>query len=178
MRLINITTFALQEFIDNETLPIYAILSHCWDAIEKEVSYQQLRSGALNEQSTGWYKLSECCRLAKERGLEWAWVDTCCIDKSSSAELTEAINSMSRWYKQSNQCYVYMADVDASDLPQRLASDSLDGRTDSRMAYLQSFMRSRWFARGWTLHELLAPSSVEIFRSRLYVLWDKSRPGA
>jgi hypothetical protein len=79
-------------------------------------------------------------------------VDTCCINKSSSAELTEAINSMLRWYREAAKCYIYLSDVSVGDY---------DGNDDLP----PSFQRSKWFTRGWTLQELIAPKSVEFFSS-------------
>jgi hypothetical protein len=80
--------------------------------------------------------------------------DTICIDKSSSAELTKALNSMFRWYKNASKCYVYLSDVSTAV-----------GKRDrsSQLIWESAFDRSRWFTRGWTLQELLAPSSVEFF---------------
>jgi hypothetical protein len=80
--------------------------------------------------------------------LEWAWVDTCCIDKKSSAELSEAINSMYAWYAEAAACYAYLSDVQTSD----------DVQSEDSM-----FRRSRWFTRGWTLQELIAPRFVDFF---------------
>ncbi|KAJ4224929.1 hypothetical protein NW757_014308 [Fusarium falciforme] len=81
----------------------------------------------------------------------YVWVDTFCIDKASSAELSEAINSMYKWYGDSNICYVYLCDVHPED-----GSYGGPGR---------AFRESRWFTRGWTLQELLAPPLVEFFDS-------------
>lgn len=88
-------------------------------------------------------KIRHCCDYARARGCAYLWIDTCCIDKTSSAELSEAINSMFTWYLQADVCYVFLYDVSASDDP----SDP-----DS------SFRRSMWFKRGWTLQELIVPS--------------------
>src|SRR5690242_9507130 len=107
MRLINANTRTFHEFFDSAT-PRYAILSHTWG--EGEILFQDMNANAgawdgLKYQSlNGFLKIEETCRLALEHGLEWAWVDTCCIDKSSSAELTEAINSMFRWYQNAEVC--------------------------------------------------------------------------
>ena len=87
---------------------------------------------------------------AEEHGFDWAWADTCCIDKTSSAELTEAINSMFLYYTHSDVCYVYLRDVIA-------------GQSDMHVA----FMQSQWHERGWTLQELLAPKHV-IFMDRYW----------
>lgn len=94
----------------------------------------------------GYAKIQGCCAQAKKDDYEWVWIDSCCIDKTSSAELSEAMNSMYQWYKNARVCYAFLSDVDASfgDGPR----------------YLES---SAWFARGWTLQELLAPEDVVLF---------------
>jgi hypothetical protein len=69
----------------------------------------------------GFQKIAQSCRIARELELHWIWVDTCCIDRSSSAELSEAINSMFRWYQGSEACLVYLADV-PSEFPRTLES--------------------------------------------------------
>ena len=101
MWLINIETYKLCEFVDP---PPYAILSHTWG--EEEVSFRDMEN--LTKAKTkcrGWAKIEKSCSQARHRGLHYVWVDTCCIDKSSSAELTEAINSMYRWYQESSVCF-------------------------------------------------------------------------
>jgi hypothetical protein len=95
----------------------------------------------------GFSKIIETCRLARERGLGYAWIDTCCIDKSSSAELTEAINSMFNWYKESAICFAFLSDLPASEC------EVLENE----------LRRCRWFTRGWTLQELIAPENVEFY---------------
>ncbi|CAO2654513.1 Nn.00g112460.m01.CDS01 [Neocucurbitaria sp. VM-36] len=135
----------------DEPLPPYAILSHTWGADEDEVTYNDLRTGA-SESKKGYDKLKFCGIQALKDSLQYFWVDTCCIDKSSSTELSEAINSMYRYYKDSKKCYVYLSDV-------------LTGRWDCNppQDWKASFANSRWFTRGWTLQELIAPKSVEFF---------------
>mgnify|MGYP001940481588 CR=1 FL=1 len=118
MRLINTHTGLFEEFIGRQ-IPKYAILSHTWE--EEEVSYQDYISGACQHRK-GYSKIRKTLDLANESDIQYAWVDTCCIDKSSSAELTEAINSMYRWYQRSAICYVYLSDLGvnadmAVDLP-------------------------------------------------------------
>lgn len=107
MRLINTHTRRFKEFIGRQ-IPEYAILSHTWE--EEEVSYQDYISGVYKHKK-GYAKIRKTLHLAFESGIQYAWVDTCCIDKSSSAELTEAINSMYRWYQRSVLCYVYLSDL-------------------------------------------------------------------
>jgi hypothetical protein len=88
-------------------IPQYAILSHTWGEEDHEVSFQEMQDGtALSKQ--GYLKIELCVQQAKRDGLDYSWVDTCCIDKSSSAELQSAINSMFRWYSSAERCYVYM----------------------------------------------------------------------
>jgi hypothetical protein len=94
----------------------------------------------------GFSKVIETCRLAREQYLGYAWIDTCCIDKSSSAELTEAINSMFNWYKEAYICFAFLSDLPGSE-----------GNSGDQL------QRCRWFTRGWTLHELIAPRIVAFY---------------
>lgn len=127
-------------------------------------------------QKTGFAKITSACAQARADGLRYIWVDTNCIDKSSSAELSEAINSMFAWYKKSRVCYVYLADVeDPDDVAGNLRDETeeliwgdhperqnpVEDMKNSRFKY--SFRKSMWFTRGWTLQELLAPSSIRFF---------------
>lgn len=91
-------------------VPGYIILSHRWRT--EEIEYRHLHDGTEYRAMRGWYKIENCARLALREAIEYIWVDTCCIDKSSSAELAEAINSMFRWYRKSHRCYAYLDDVD------------------------------------------------------------------
>src|SRR5688500_3931841 len=107
MRLLNTSTIQLKDFIGD--IPPFAILSHTWG--EGEVSFEEAASlpdtkasGAAF--SLGGQKIISFCDLALSDGWDWAWVDTCCIDKTSSSELSEAINSMFRWYAEASICYV------------------------------------------------------------------------
>ncbi len=128
----------------------YAILSHVWSP-GGEQSFQDtfhcLRSEGLSAFSD---KVRGSCTFARRNGYRKLWVDSCCIDKTSSAEQSEAINSMFLWYTQAHLCLVYLDDVEASDDPRAPGS---------------MFRRSRWFTRGWTLQELIAPRFV-LFVSR------------
>ena len=109
MRLINTSTRAFEEFIGRK-IPEYAILSHTWE--EEEVSYYDYLAGRHHEhQMKGFKKIDMTCQLAAQEGLQYAWVDTCCIDKRSSAELTEAINSMFRWYERAEVCFAFLSDL-------------------------------------------------------------------
>ncbi|KAH8880942.1 TPR-like protein [Thozetella sp. PMI_491] len=138
------------DFIAN--VPRYAILSHTWG--DDEVTFSEM-SSSTGSGKLGYSKIRFCAEQAWRDGLRFCWVDTCCIDKSSSAELQEAINSMFRWYRDAAKCYVYLADVSAP------VSGSIG--TSSEPVWLAAFLGSRWFTRGWTLQELIAPASVEFF---------------
>lgn len=150
---------------DSDTLPAYAILSHTWlENNTQEVTFQDLEAG-LAISKPGYAKLRFCGKRAVEDGLQYFWVDTCCINKSSDPELSEAINSMYRWYHQATRCYVYLADISIrADGTQKL----------TRNEWQPFFQRSRWFTRGWTLQELLAPGVVEFYTRDEDRLGDKS----
>ncbi|KAH8649510.1 heterokaryon incompatibility protein-domain-containing protein [Tricladium varicosporioides] len=148
MRLLHATSIELKEFSDDST-PKYAIISHRWQ--DGEVSYQHMQNGSATNMR-GYSKLKLCCRQATKENLEYIWIDTCCIDKTNSVELSESINSMYRWYKNAIVCYVYLFDVHSMGVTNDL-----------------SFEKSVWFTRGWTLQELIAPQRVEFYNST----WDK-----
>ncbi|ERF69453.1 hypothetical protein EPUS_07857 [Endocarpon pusillum Z07020] len=140
----------------DENIPHYAILSHTWGADGEEVTFKDLMKGT-GKNKAGYKKIEFCRNQAARDGLQFFWVDTCCIDKSSSAELSEAINSMFRWYKNADKCYVYLSDVSTSGHATNVPS--------SPATWEATFQKSRWFSRGWTLQELIAPASVEFFSS-------------
>jgi hypothetical protein len=148
MWLIDVNTLKLYEFMGSQLLQVeYAILSHTWG--EEEVTFQDMEH--LNKtvrSKKGFPKILHAAKRAKEDGLNWVWVDTCCIDKRSSAELSEAINSMYMWYHRSSICYAYLVDVDSQPPVEN----------DATM-----FVQSRWFTRGWTLQELIAPRQVTFY---------------
>jgi hypothetical protein len=123
MRLLNAKTLQFETFYGNE--PPYAVLSHRWEKREEA-----------------------CCELALKESLEYVWVDTCCIDKTNSVEFQEAINSMFKWYKNSEVCYAYLSDYTVNK------NQGLDE---------ELFKESLWFSRGWTLQELIAPAKVVFF---------------
>ena len=100
---------ALVDFFGKD-VPPYAILSHTWGADDQEVTFEDLSRNS-GKRKTGYRKIRLCGEQAAKEGLGYFWVDSCCIDKSSSSELSEAINSMFRWYKGSKICYVYLYDV-------------------------------------------------------------------
>ena len=149
----------LHEFASPESVPGgYAILSHVWDKAEQ--SFQELRRLAeecavsgTNPRDLASPKIRCCCELAERHGYQWLWADTCCIDKTSSAELSEAINSMFRYYSLADVCYAYLRDVSHDDFLHDVDS---------------AFRKSKWYSRGWTLQELLAPKFL-IFLSRDWV---------
>ncbi|KAH3958541.1 hypothetical protein HBH98_078060 [Parastagonospora nodorum] len=144
--------FELTTF-DDDTAPPYAILSHTW-TVGQEVTYEELLEGTgINK--PGFKKLRFCSERAAADSLEYFWVDTCCINKATSVELSTAINSMFRWYQRAKKCYVYLSNV---SVPNEVADAEA-----FRISWEQDFRRSHWFTRGWTLQELLAPASVEFF---------------
>ena len=143
----------LVEYYDN-SIPRYAILSHTWGSDGEEVTFKDFMEGTGKDKA-GYNKINFCRKQAASDGLHHFWVDTCCIDKSSSAELTEAINSMFRWYQDATKCYVYLSDVSTSRNGTNVQSSST--------TWEAAFRESRWFTRGWTLQELIAPTSVEFF---------------
>ncbi|KAK3305078.1 uncharacterized protein B0T15DRAFT_383696, partial [Chaetomium strumarium] len=132
-------------------VPRYAILSHTWGTEEEEISFQDLMDG-IGENKVGYNKIRFCGDQAWRDGLQFFWVDTCCINKPDNTELQEAINSMFRWYRDAAKCYVYLADVSIPSLS-----------ADDNSSWEVAFRSSKWFTRGWTLQELIAPSSVEFF---------------
>lgn len=150
MRLLNTGSLELQEFFEKD-IPPYAILSHRWG--EEEILYQDMIPSAVQfvtENKNGYPKLRGSCILAQQQGYSWIWIDTCCIDKSSSAELTEAINSMYQWYGAAEICYAYLNDVGFRET-----------RNDVNSS--KKLTESKWFTRGWTLQELIAPDKVEFY---------------
>lgn len=159
MRLINTSTGLLEEFMGK--IPEYAILSHTWGG--EEISLDEYKRLTRPDQDTtpllmaakektGFVKISKFIELAASEGICYAWADTCCIDKASSAELGEAINSMYQWYQQANICYVYLSDVETGSV--RSGPDAMEC--------------SRWFTRRWTLQELIAPKILHFYTST----WD------
>ncbi|PQE27753.1 hypothetical protein CJF31_00009986 [Rutstroemia sp. NJR-2017a BVV2] len=153
--------FSLTEFFESD-IPKYAILSHRWGA--EEVTFMDLIDG-ISKSKAGYSKIQFCGEQAKRNGLQYFWVDTCCIDKSNSTELAEAINSMFRWYQDSTKCYVYLPDVSRS------CSNSADGSNEH---WESAFGKSEWFTRGWTLQELIAPASVDFFSIEGELLGNKA----
>ncbi|EJF60763.1 HET-domain-containing protein [Dichomitus squalens LYAD-421 SS1] len=151
MWLLSTARAELQFFSAPETVTGgYAILSHTWSDCEQsfeeiQATNQQCKTTGENPRDLASAKIRECCILAERHGYQWAWVDTCCIDKTSSTELSEAINSMFLWYACAEVCFAYLEDV---------PSDCVLEAPDS------AFRTARWHKRGWTLQELIAPALV------------------
>ncbi|KAH7378665.1 kinesin light chain 1 [Pyrenochaeta sp. MPI-SDFR-AT-0127] len=140
---------------ENDHPPPYAILSHTW-VDGQEVTYDEFVAGR-GKDKIGYDKICFCGERAAADDLEYFWVDTCCIDKSNNNELSTAINYMFRWYQRASKCYVYLSDVSIPD-------EVTDAKVSSfPKLWQEAFRRSRWFTRGWTLQELLAPASLEFF---------------
>ena len=149
----------LKQFDDDELMEVqYAILSHCWGKSDEEVKLSEMEELPKLEKEArdvvrkraGYKKIVGTCEQAREDELEWAWVDTCCIDKGSSAELQEAINSMYGWYASAKRCYAYLYDVEEKALPIAANEDK----------FKDTHGRPKWFSRGWTPQELIAPEVI------------------
>ncbi|KAF4774182.1 HET domain-containing protein [Colletotrichum scovillei] len=150
MKLLNCSTLRIeemhwarkQELEDQGISTAYAILSHRWESDEDEVTFEDMASADIRSKKLlGWSKIEKTCAKALEIGIGYAWIDTCCIDKRNLTELTEAINSMFRWYAEAEICFAYLSDV---------------GRGGD-------LAKSMWFTRGWTLQELIAPGKMEFY---------------
>lgn len=173
MRLLHTTEPRFGEFFEeNSGFPTYAILSHRWG--KDEMTYQEMQFALLSQddrarvltpsllnaeaklQGPGYRKVLRFRALAAKHGFEWCWIDTVCIDKTSSAELSEAINSMFRWYKHASFCCAHLADVHPVALPAEIRA-------------------SEYWCRGWTLQELLAPQEVDFFYSNWEFLMSRNK---
>ncbi|EHK98765.1 putative Vegetative incompatibility protein HET-E-1 [Glarea lozoyensis 74030] len=144
-------------------IPPYAILSHTWGDDDQEITYKEVMDGS-GKSKAGYRKIQFCGEQARRDSLEYIWVDTCCINKGDPVELQKSINSMFLWYKNAVKCYVYLADV------------SMPGDEDAsecKIAIESKFRTAKWFTRGWTLQELLAPSSVDFFSTDYRWIGDK-----
>ncbi|KAM7208841.1 truncated HET-R, partial [Rhypophila decipiens] len=142
-------------------IPPYAILSHTWG--DEEVLFTDLAGGtAKNKNKAGYAKIQFCGEQAERDGLRYFWVDTCCIDKSDAGELQHALNSMFQWYRNAAKCYVYLAEV---------STHKRDA--DGNSKWDLNLRDCRWFTRGWTLQELIAPAIVEFFSKDGERLGDK-----
>ncbi|KZM28507.1 uncharacterized protein EKO05_0006017 [Ascochyta rabiei] len=143
--------FRLVEYLGNN-IPRYAILSHTWGPDGDDVTFKDVVK-SRGKSKPGYSKLTFCSQQAAKDGLEFFWVDTCCIDKSNSTELSEAINSMFKWYQKADRCYALLSDVPFGSSTAEFTLETWEPR----------FQSSRWFKRGWTLQELLAPECVDFF---------------
>ncbi|KAH7041575.1 heterokaryon incompatibility protein-domain-containing protein, partial [Microdochium trichocladiopsis] len=144
MRLINAKSLRLETYL-GDNIPPYSILSHTW--LDEELTLQEFERPGHGAGRKGYAKIAAACAQSLKQGIKYTWVDTCCIDKTSSAELTEAINSMFEWYAKALVCYAFLADVEPD--PWDPSTTSIEG--------------SRWLKRGFTLQELLAPKRVEFY---------------
>lgn len=162
----------LQNFNDQKLKQTkYAILSHCWGDEDDEVLFKEMvgltkvtENRDEVRQRFGYQKIVKTCEQARRDGFEWAWVDTCCIDKDSSAELSEAINSMYRWYENAAACYAYLHDVDGTEL-----------RPTTNRTFGAAPSWPKWFSRGWTLQELIAPREVCFFNGQWQWIGNKTQ---
>ena len=141
MRLLHTQTFQINYFM--HSIPPYGILSHTWG--DDEVTFRDMQDDIDAKSKAGFSKIAHVSELALRDGLHWVWIDTVCIDQTSSAELSEALNSMWRIFEKSEKCFVYLADV------------------QSGLSKLEDLRRSRWFTRGWTLMELLTPANCRFY---------------
>jgi hypothetical protein len=153
-----------KESVGDDIIPPYAILSHTWREGE-EVTFTDLIEGT-GQDKAGYKKIQFSGHQAERDGLQHFWVDTCCIDKSNQVVLQDAINSMFRWYQNARECYVYLSDV--STAKRKVSNEA------SEFTWEPAFRESRWFTRGWTLQELLAPRSVRFFSCEGKHLGDKT----
>lgn len=159
----DVGNYSLTPDLSSNDVPPYAILSHTWGP--DEVVFADLAKMPGDwQRKAGYHKIEFCADQARRHGLHFFWVDTCCIDKSDSIELQTAINSMFRWYRDAKRCYVYLSDV-----PGPAAS----GRRRSMTPWDDAFRQSRWFTRGWTLQELIAPNTVDFYSKERVWLGDK-----
>lgn len=148
-------------------VPFYAILSHTWGRDNDEVKFEEIEDGKREYSDTskpGFDKLRFCQERVEEDGLRYFWIDTCCINKSSSSELQRSLASMFYWYQRAARCYVYLSDV---------SIHQSTGNSD--FMWEKAFSKSRWFTRGWALQELLAPDSVYFFSKESKFIGDKTK---
>lgn len=201
MYLIRVREYALHgkievKYFESTENVLYVILSHTWG--DEEIRFRDVQDQTIDKTKQGYLKIKYVCKQAIEDGIDFAWVDTCCIDKSSSAELSEAINSMYAWYKGAVQCYVYLEDMGESRLPyreiagtrQRLVSSWEPIRTEmwfpmdwiriqgtvktEKDRWAHEFKACRWFSRGWTLQELIAPDQISFYGKEWNYLGDRN----
>ncbi|KAK5718094.1 hypothetical protein LTR17_015882 [Elasticomyces elasticus] len=158
-------TFKLTRIYGEDEVPKYAVLSHTWLAEEDEVNYQDIKKGHGQRKAQSYAKISLCGKLAAREGLRYfwqvhihiLWCDMCCINRSNATEVSEAVICMFRWYQRATRCFAILSDVIVGEDEEDLIFPQ---------SWLADFRRSRWFKRGWTLQELLAPESVEFFSAQ------------
>ncbi|KAI5358153.1 Putative heterokaryon incompatibility [Septoria linicola] len=157
----------LVHFMDDRVvLCKYAVLSHTWQ--DEEVTFQDMQHApALARQKHGYEKIDKVCQQAIADSLPFAWVDTCCINKESSAELSEAINSMFRWYSNAAVCYAYLTDVDIGGV-------NLSSTAAKATQFRALLKNSRWLTRGWTLQELIAPERTVFYDKNWHAIGDST----
>lgn len=164
-----------KNFDEEELLAIsYAVLSHTWsENNDDEITYRDFLSKTLEslqqEKPLGHAKLQFCSERIAEDRLEYFWIDTCCINRGSSEELQESITSMFSYYRNATKCYVYLTDVSTI----REINSKVSNRLSIHL-WEPAFRKSRWFTRGWTLQELLAPRCVEFYSRDGFRIGDKS----
>lgn len=158
MRLLRTDTY---EVVEVGRTPPYAILSHRWE--HEEITFKTLNSRALQDANLSSFgkglqvsarKIRGSCAIARKQGFDYIWIDTVCIDKSSSEELSTALNSMFKWYHEAAICYTFFNDV----LFSSHGPDMFNSFREDRQG-----QRSEWFERGWTLQELIAPRKMEFY---------------
>ena len=124
-----------------KSIPPYAILSHRWG--DSEILIKDIFNRNYKKKEEGYQKLRFCAEQAAQDGLQYFWIDTCCIDRWNNSERSKAINSMFQWYQNAARCYVFLSDV------------SLSAATETATApsnhWEAAFCASPWFTRGWTL---------------------------
>jgi len=147
------------------SIPPYAILSHVWET--EEVNFKDLMDGT-SKSKAGHNKIQSCLEQAQRDGLKYLWVDTCCMDRSNNIEFCEAINSMYRWYNNAAVVYIYLSDVS------RTTISSTD--RPPIPPWESAFLQERWFTRGWTLQELIAPTIVDFLSTDWEPLGNKKYP--
>jgi hypothetical protein len=147
---------------DDGDIPPYAILSHTWGADGDKVTFADLQTGN-GKTKPGYKKILFCGRQARHDNLLYFSIDTCCIDTTDKAEHSRAIQPMFHWYRSATKCYVYLPDVHIDTYSMSV-----------RSSWEPAFRLSRWFTRGWTLQELLAPTVVEFFSQEGKILGNKT----
>ncbi|EJF65597.1 HET-domain-containing protein [Dichomitus squalens LYAD-421 SS1] len=153
MRLLDTSTLQFKWFDDPHEVR-YAILSHVWAKDGEQTLQKRLDQEDSEFNKILSPKIRKACEVARQHEFQYIWIDSCCIDKTSSAELSEALNSMYRWYRCAEVCYAHLWDVEDGDNPHITNSQ---------------FRRAEWFKRGWTLQELLAPNTV-LFLSKTWAV--------